>query len=65
MTSARPGTSPTPPDFNNIVQFKIYLYGQGDPVGEPFQGTVYIDELQVRDTPLIEFGPHTHAVPDR
>jgi hypothetical protein len=45
----------TPPDFNNIVQFKIYIYGQGDPVGTAFDATIYLDELQVRNAALIEF----------
>jgi hypothetical protein len=43
------------PDLSNIVQFKIFLYGQGDPVGTPFTATIYIDELQIRDSALIEF----------
>jgi hypothetical protein len=45
------------PDLSNIVQFKIYLYGQGDPAGTPFTATIYVDELQIRDSALIEFPP--------
>jgi hypothetical protein len=45
------------PDLSNIVQFKIFIYGQGDPAGAPFTATIYVDELQIRDTALIEFPP--------
>jgi hypothetical protein len=45
------------PDLSNIVQFKVYLYGQGDPAGTAFSATIYVDELQIRDTALIEFPP--------
>jgi hypothetical protein len=45
------------PDLSNIVQFKIYIYGQGDPAGAPFTATIYVDELQIRDSALIEFPP--------
>lgn len=47
------------PDLSNIVQFKIYIYGQND-VPDPtnaFSATIYVDELQVRDTSLNEFPP--------
>ncbi len=47
----------TPPDLNNITELRFYIYGQGDPIGTPFEGTVYLDDLQIRDTPLIEFPP--------
>jgi hypothetical protein len=43
----------------NIVQFRFYLYGQNgapDPTNA-FSATIYIDELQVRNAPLIEFPP--------
>ncbi len=52
-----PWNSPGLPDLSNIVQFKFYLYGQGDPAGTPFQATIHIDDVMVRDTPLIEFPP--------
>jgi hypothetical protein len=45
------------PDLSNIVQFKIYIYGQGDPAGTPFTASIYVDELQIRDSALIEFPP--------
>ena len=51
----KPWDSTALPDFNNIVQFKIYLYGQGDPAGLEFPATIYIDDVMVRNTPLIEF----------
>jgi hypothetical protein len=54
-----PWNSPGTPDLTNIVQFRFYLYGQGatpDPTNA-FSATIYIDELQVRNTPLIEFPP--------
>lgn len=54
---AQPWNSPGMPDLNNIVQFKLYLYGQGDPAGTEFQSTIYVDDLMVRDTPLTEFPP--------
>lgn len=45
------------PDLANIVQFSFYLYGQNgapDPTNA-FSATIFIDEFQVRNTPLIEF----------
>jgi hypothetical protein len=56
-TIQAPWDSPGLPDLNNIVQFKFYLYGQGDPVGTAFSATIYIDELQIGNTALIEFPP--------
>jgi hypothetical protein len=52
-----PWNSPGLPDLNNIVQFTFYLYGQGDPPGPAYSATIYIDDLQVRNTPLIEITP--------
>jgi hypothetical protein len=56
-TVAAPWNSPGLPDLANIVQFKYYLYGQGDPAGTAFDATIYVDELQIRDSALIEFPP--------
>ena len=45
------------PDLSNIVQFKFYLYGQNgapDPTNA-FSATIYLDEFQVRNTPMVEF----------
>ena len=53
----KPWDSPALPDLNNIVRFKFYLYGQGSPAGQPFPSTIYIDDVTVRDTALIEFAP--------
>ena len=54
-----PWNSPGAPDLTNIVQFRFYLYGQNgapDPANA-FTATIYLDELQVRNSPLIEFPP--------
>jgi len=56
-TIAQPWDSPGLPDLTNIVQFKMYLYGQGDPPGVEFPATIYVDDIMIRDTPLIEFPP--------
>ena len=56
-TISAPWDSPGLPDLNNIVQFKFFLYGQGDPAGPAFTASIYVDELQIRNTPLIEFPP--------
>lgn len=53
----QPWDSPGLPDLNNLTQFKIYIYGQGDPPGLGFFATLHVDDLMVRDTPLIEFPP--------
>lgn len=53
----KPWDSPALPDLSNIVQFKLYLYGQGDPPGAEYSATVYVDDITVRDTPLVEFPP--------
>ena len=52
---AAPWDSSGLPNLTNIVQFNYVLYGQGAPAGAPFQATIYIDDLQVRNSPLIEF----------
>ena len=53
----QPWNSPALPDFNNIVQFKFFIYGQGSPAGVAFSATIYIDDVMLRNTPLIEFPP--------
>ena len=50
-----PWDSPGRPNFDNIVRFKFFLYGQGDPAGAAFPANIYIDDVEVRNTPLIEF----------
>lgn len=52
-----PWNSPGAPNQSDIVQFKVVIYGQGDPAGQPFDATIRLDDLTVRDTPLIDFPP--------
>ena len=52
-----PWNSPGLPELNNIVQFKVFIYGQGAPAGPAFDSVTYLDDLQIRDSALIEFGP--------
>jgi hypothetical protein len=53
---AVPWNSPGLPDLTDIVQFSFYIYGEGDPPSaNPYSATIYVDNLQVRDTPLIQF----------
>lgn len=54
-----PWGSPGLPDLANIVQFKFYLFGQGDPAGVEYPATVYLDDVVIRDTPLVETPPAT------
>jgi len=54
-TIEKPWDSLALPNLANVVQFKFFLYGQGDPAGAPFMATIFIDDVMVRDTPLIEF----------
>jgi len=44
------------PDMNRIVQFAFFQYGSQGAI-DPYTATVYVDDLMVRDTPLIEFPP--------
>jgi hypothetical protein len=53
----QPWNSPALPELTNIVQFCFYLYGQGSPPGVEYSATIFIDDLQVRDTPLVEVPP--------
>jgi len=46
-----------PLNLSNIVQFKFYLYGQDNPAGSAYSATLHVDDLEVRNTPLIEFPP--------
>lgn len=50
-----PWDSPGLPNFTNIMKFKFFLYGQGDPAGTEFSATIYIDDVMVRNSPLVEF----------
>ncbi len=51
----KPWDSLALPNLADIVQFKFYVYGQGDPAGPEFLSTFYVDDIMIRDTPLIEF----------
>jgi hypothetical protein len=53
----KPWDSTALPDFKDIVQFKFFIYGQGSPAGASFSATIYIDDVMLRNTPLIEFPP--------
>lgn len=53
----KPWDSPALPDLGNIIQFKLYIYGQGDPPGTEFPATFYVDDITVRETALVEFPP--------
>lgn len=55
-TIAQPWNSPGLPDLNRIVQFAFYQYGSQAAL-EPYTAAIYIDDLQVRDTPLVEIAP--------
>jgi len=55
----QPWDSPALPDFNNIVQFKFFIYGQGSPAGAAFSATIYLDDVTLRNTALIETPPPT------
>lgn len=52
-TIAKPWDSPALPDLNDIVQFKLVIYGQGDPAGSAYDATIFVDDLQIRDTELL------------
>ena len=60
QTIGAPWDSPGLPDLSRILQFAFYQYGSEAAI-EPYTATIYIDDLQVRDTPLVEFGPPASA----
>lgn len=55
-TIGQPWNSPGLPDLSRIVQFAFYQYGSQAAI-EPYSATIYIDDLQLRDAPLVEFAP--------
>lgn len=55
-TIQQPWDSTGLPDLSRIVQFAFYQYGSEAAI-EPYTATVYIDDLTVRDSPLVEFDP--------
>jgi hypothetical protein len=54
---ALPGGATMMPDLNNITELNFYIYGQGSPIGTAFEGNIYLDDFQIRNTPLVEFPP--------
>ncbi len=55
----QPWNSPGLPNFTNIVRFDLYLYGEDDMPGAGYPATIYVDDIMVRNTPLIETPPAT------
>ena len=49
----KPSESPALPDFSNIVQFKFYLCGQGDPASVAYSATIYLDDLRILPAPVL------------
>ena len=53
----KPSESPALPDLSNIVQFKFYLCGQGDPASVAYSATIYLDDLRVLPAPVLTVVP--------
>jgi len=51
---AQPWDSPALPDLGRIVRFTFFQYGSEQAI-EPYTATVLVDDLMVRNSPLIEF----------
>jgi hypothetical protein len=49
----KPSESPALPDLSNIVQFKFYLCGQGDPASVAYSATIYLDDLRILPAPVL------------
>ena len=49
----KPAESPALPDLSNIVQFKFYLCGQGDPASVAYSATIYLDDLRILPAPVL------------
>lgn len=63
-TIAQPWNSTALPVMTNIVQFSFYVYGEGaTPGANSYSATIYVDNLQIRDTPLVEFPPPSPVRP--
>lgn len=54
-TVEKPWNSPELPDLSQIVRFDFYQYGSEAAIGE-YTATVLLDELTVRDEPLVDPG---------
>jgi hypothetical protein len=51
---ARPWNSPALPDLSKIVRFAFTQYGSETAI-DAYSASVYIDDIMVRNTPLVEF----------
>ena len=49
----KPSESPALPDFSNLVQFKFYLCGQGDPASIAYSARIYLDDLRILPAPVL------------
>lgn len=55
-TIEKPWNSTSLPDFNHIVRFAFFQYGS-QAMLDPYAATIYIDDLSVRNEPLVELPP--------
>jgi hypothetical protein len=55
-TIEKPWDSTQLPDLNRIIRFAFFQYGSQAAI-DPYIATIYVDDLMVRDTPLVEFPP--------
>lgn len=53
----KPWDSTGLPDLNDIVKFRLFIYGQGSPFGAPYEATLRVDDITVRNDELIDFPP--------
>jgi hypothetical protein len=56
-TVEKPSESPALPDLSNIVQFKFYLCGQGDPASVAYSTTIYLDDFRILPAPFFTVKP--------
>lgn len=52
----KPWDSTALPDLSRIIRFAFFQYGSEAAI-EPYTATIYVDDLMVRDTPLIDVIP--------
>jgi hypothetical protein len=50
----KPWNSPALPDLSKIVRFAFYQYGSEKAI-EPYTATILVDDVMIRNAPLIEF----------
>lgn len=53
-TIGKPWDSPGLPDLSRIIRFAFFQYGS-EAALEPYTAAIHIDDLMVRDTPLVSF----------